>query len=78
MRQAITLTKKRNGQWEMTSGPEVPYGKQRQEFNSQPGPHMKNPDAEQIKLVRIDRDNTKTRHYVDGGEPKAAKKKATK
>lgn len=77
MRQAIPLKKKRNGSWEMTAGPDVPYDKQRAEFHAQPGKNSVNNDVEQIKLIRVANDNAKTRHYVAGeSKPKAAKKKA--
>ena len=78
MRQAITLKKKRNGSWEMTAGPDVPYDKQRAVFNAQPGNNSSHSDAEEIKLVMISRENVKSLHYVSGeSKPKAAKKKAT-
>lgn len=77
MRQSITLKKKRTGSWEMTAGPDVPYDKQRAEFNAQPGKNAVNNDVEQVKLVRLDRQSVKSRHYVAGdSKPKAAKKKA--
>jgi hypothetical protein len=77
MRQSITLKKTGKG-WELVSDPSVPYDKQRADFNASPAKHTDNGDVEQIKLVRLDKDSCKTRHYNAAAKPKAAKKKAAK
>ena len=55
MRQAITLKKKRNGPWEMTAGPDVPYDKQRAEFHAQPGKNSVHNDVEQNHKGTVDK-----------------------
>ena len=77
MRQAITITKKRDGSSEMTSGPEVPYDQQRAAFNALPANNSDNGDITEIKLVKISRETVKTRHFAaPTGKPKASMKNA--
>lgn len=63
----------------MTSGPDVPYDKQRAAFNAAPEQNTANGDIAEIKFLKVSRETVKTRHYSPAeSKPKASAKKEKK